>query len=242
MLWGMLNARMEAEWEALFIEQPAWRIYVSSPATALVVVSGAYWLLGRDRISKPMIWSGSAAVAGLLALAMSTWYELQPERDYDSLERQAAIAPIAVRVPERATVYWANEPEKAWFWLGRANYLSFSQTAGSVFSRRTAVEGLRRSAYVRPASLWDAIQNWDEHFKTVPSGLISESTVQQVCRDPNLDYVIARSQFKTGVAYLKDPATGLGYGLYDCRALRKSNSTVSSADAVDIQDRDKRHP
>ena len=242
LLWGTLNVSMEAERETLFNEHVSdWRIYFANPVTALMGVTVAYWLLGRDRIAKPMMWPGSMVVTSLLVLALSTWYDLQPEWDYGSLERQAAIAPIAARVPERATVYWAEEPEKAWFWLRRANYLSFSQIAGSVFSRSTAVEGLRRSAYVRPASLRDSTQNWDEHYKTAFSGLSSESIVQQVCRDPILDYVIALSQPESGVAYFEDPATGQGYGLYDCRALRKSNPTVSSAGAVDIQDRDKRH-
>lgn len=242
LLWGSLNVSMEAERETLFDEHVSdWRIYFSNPVVALMGMTFAYWLLGRERIAKPLMWAGSMVVASLLVLALATWYDVQPEWDYDSLERQAAIAPIAARVPERATVYWAEEPEKAWFWLRRASYHSFSQTAGSVFSRSTAVEGVRRSAYVRPVSLRDSLQSWDEHYKTAFSGLGSEAIAQQVCRDPLLDFVIALSRPGPGVMYFEDPATGQGYGLYDCRALRKSSPTVSSEDAVYIRDRGKRH-
>lgn len=220
MLWGLLNVRIEAERVSLFTDQAVWRTYFSNPVTACVLVTGAIWLLGRDRLQKPVKGLADAAVAGLLAFAMGTWYDLQPELDYDSPERQAAIAPIAARVPKNATVYWVEEPDKAWFWLGRANYLSFSQTAGSVFSRGTAVEALRRAAYARPASLRDANQGWDERFKPVPSGLISKAAVEKACRDPILDYVIARSQPGAGTVYFKDPATGWWYELYDCRDLR----------------------
>lgn len=240
-IWGMLNTRMEAEWETLLSVQPTWRLYVSSPATALVMVSGAYWLLQRDRMSDTLKWIGGAFVAGLLALAMITWNDMKPELDYDSTARQAAIASISARIPENATVYWVDEPEKAWFWLGRANYLSFNQTAGSVFSRNTVAEGMRRSVYVMPASQWDSIQNWEVHFKTAPAQIISESAIRQVCQDPVLDYVVAQSKPGSGVAYFKDPATGQGYGLHECHALRKSSPTDSSRDAVVIQDRGKRH-
>lgn len=221
MLWGLLNVSLEAERKAFLAEQGVvWRIYFSNPATALVVVLGAYWLLGRDRLPKPLIWFGSAVVAGLLTLAIMTWYDLQPELDYGAPARQSAIAPIAARVPKNATVYWVDEPEKAWFWLGRANYLSFSQTAGSVFSRGTGVEALRRAAYARPVNVRDANQDWDERFKQVVPGLISKAAVEKACRDPILDYVIARSQPGAGTVYFKDPATDAGYGLYDCSALR----------------------
>lgn len=241
MLWGLLSVHMDAEWAAITNEQSVWREYFSNPATALVMVAGAYGLLGRERLPKSLVWSGGAIVAGLLGLALVTWNDLQPKLDYDSPERYAAIAPIAEHVPKNATVYWVDEPDKAWFWLGRANYLSFSQTAGSVFSRGTAIEALRRAPYVSAASLIDANQIWDERMQTPPSELTPQSAVRQACRDPILDYVIARSQPKSGLVYFRDPATGWGYGLYDCRALRGPGSTVSTSNAVDVQERIQRN-
>jgi hypothetical protein len=242
LLWGLLNTNIDAERQLLFTEQTiVWRIYISNSATALVMVGGAYWLLGRDHLSKPLKWTGGAIVAGLLVLALTTWHDLQPELDYDSPERQAAIVPVAARVPERATVYWIEDPAKAWFWLGRANYLSFSQTAGSVFSRGTAIEALRRAPFVSKASLRDSSQNWDARQQMIPSGVISQSAVRQACSDPILDYVIARSQPGSGLVHFRDPETGWGYGLYDCRALGAPGSSVSTSNAVVVQERIRRH-
>ncbi|WP_310448496.1 hypothetical protein [Thiobacillus sp.] len=237
MLWGMLTAHMDTEWADITDEQSVWRAYFSNPAAALVLVAGAYWLLGRERLPKFLVWSGGAIVAGLLGLAFTTWSDLLPKLDYDSPDRLAAIAPIAAHVPKNATVYWVDEPDKAWFWLGRANYLSFAQTAGSVFSRGTAIEALRRAPYVKQASLLDSNQVWDERRQTLPSGEISQSAVRQACRDPILDFVIARSRPATDIVYFRDPATGWGYGLYDCRALRGPGTTVSTSNAVDVQER-----
>lgn len=241
MLWGMLAVHMDAEWAVILNEPSVWREYFLNPATALVMVAGAYWLLGRERHPKSMEWSSGGIVAGLLGLALITWNDVRPNLDYDSPERYSAIAPIVERVPENATVYWVDEPDKAWFWLGRSNYLSFSQTAGSVFSRGTAIEALRRAPYASAASLHDTNQIWDERLQTPPPGLTTQSAVRQACRDPILDYVIARSQPQSGLVYFKDPATGWGYGLYDCRALRGTGSTVSASNAVDIQERIQRN-
>lgn len=239
-LWGLLSVSVGAEWEDILTGKTIWRIYFSSPATALALAAGAYWLLGRDTLSKPLKWAGSTVVVGLLGLAMMTWYDLRPLLNYDTPERQAAIAPIAANIPKSATVYWVEDPEKAWFWLGRSNYLSFSQSAGSVFSRGTAVEALRRASYARPASPRDANHSWDKRAQLTSAQPISRPVVAQVCRDPILDYVIGRSQPDAGMVYFKDPQTGLGYGVYDCAAIRAEVATESVIDAVDVQEQVKK--
>lgn len=237
LLWGLINTRMEVNLETLVSEKAVWRTYVSSPAMTLFLATGAYWLLHRDCVTKPVIWLSLGASAGLLTWAVMTWNDQQAELYFDSPERQAAIAPVAAIVPENAIVYWADSPDKAWFWLGRANYLSFVQIAGLVFSREIALEALRRAPYVSAFSLNDSSQSWYGRPQTGRTGVMSHSAVRQACRDPILDYVIDRSQPEPGLTYFKDPATGWGYGLYDCRAVRASGATVSTANAVDIQER-----
>jgi hypothetical protein len=239
LLWGLLNTSVEIRLETLVTEKAVWRTYFSSPAVALLLAAGAYWLLRRDRIAKPVIWLSCGVSAGWLVFAVMTWNDQQAELYFDSAERQAAIAPIAAQVPDSATVYWVEAPDKAWFWLGRANYLSFVQIAGSVFSRETAFEALRRAPYVRALSLNDSSQSWYGRPQTGRSGVMSQSAARQACRDPMLDYVIDRSQPQPGLTYFRDPATGLGYGLYDCRTVRTSGSATSvpSENAVDIRGR-----
>lgn len=225
MVWGMLNVHMATQWDALFMRQAVWRIYLVNPVVSLVLAGGAYWLLIRECIPRLLVAYVSMAAVALLFFAAMKWYDLQPELDYDSPARRAAIAPVKARVPNGATVYWVEEPEKAWFWLGRANYLSFSQTAGSIFSRGTAVEAVRRAAYVRRASLRDANQDWDKRFEPASSGLLSKAAIEAVCRDPILDYVIARSRFEADALFFRDPATGWGYRLYDCRTVLGKHRT-----------------
>lgn len=241
MLWGMLGAHMDAEMAVLMSEESVWREYLLNPATSLLLVLAAFRLHGREQLSK--MWKGLAGVAipGLLVLAIVTWSDVLPELDYDSSARRAAIAPIATRVPEGATVYWVDEPDKAWFWLGRANYVSFSQTAGTVFSRGTAIEARRRAAYARAASLSDASQTWDDRRSIAPAQYVSSAAVRQACRDPVLDYVIGRSGPIANGIYFLDPATSRGYRLYDCRVAREGDTTVSGSSAVDIQIQNNRH-
>jgi hypothetical protein len=237
LVWAALQLSAEGGPEALFAEgSHAWRVYFSAPITSLIIVTSAYWLLGRDHLSKPLKWGGGLVVAAVLALALLAWYDVEPKMDYGSAARRAAIAPIVASIPETATVYWVEAPDKTWFWLQRANYLSFSQTAGSVFSRGTAIEALRRARYVSACSLRDASQSWDARLVPDPAGSTSVAAVRQACRDPLLDYVIAQSRPAPGLVYFLDRATGLGYGLYDCRAVSAQLSTVSAANAVDAQE------
>lgn len=237
LLWGILNTSVEVKLETLVTEKAVWRTYFSSPATALFLAAGIYWLLRLDHVAKSVAWLGSGALVGLLTFAVMTWNEQQAELYFDSSARQAAIAPVAALVPENATVYWVEAPDKAWFWLGRANYLSFVQIAGLVFSREIALEALRRAPYVSASSVNDSSQSWYGRPQTGHSGVLSQSAVRQACRDPILDYVIDRSQPEPGLTYFNDPATGWGYGLFDCRAVRASDATVFTSNAVNILER-----
>lgn len=239
-LWGALSMRVNGEWSALVGEEIVWRTYFTNPATALVFAASAYWVLVQDRLTVLLKSAGGIVAAGLLIVALVTWNDLQPELDYDSPARRAAIAPITALVPQNATVYWVEESDKAWFWLGRANYLSFSQTAGSVFSGGTAIEAIRRAPFVRAASLRDASQSWSERPSISPAGLLNKVAVRQACRDPILDYVIGRSEPGPDLLYFRDPETGWGYGLHNCRTARALGPPVSTANAVDKQGKVKR--
>lgn len=53
-------------------------------------------------------------------------------------------AAILARIPQGASVFWKGDALIPWLGLGRPSYLSYSQTAGIVFSRDTALEAWRR--------------------------------------------------------------------------------------------------
>jgi hypothetical protein len=158
----------------------------------------------------------------LLAFAALRWHALPAEFDYDDPTRRAAIAPIQRAVPPGALVYWVEEPDKAWFWLRRANYLSFSQSAGMVFARGTAIEAARRTRFARAANPVDANLDWQARKRVavpVPPA-VPASAACSACDDPLLDFVIAPRPSGGAAADFRDPATGRAYTLYPCSLLR----------------------
>lgn len=232
-IWNVLNISLYAQGEALDPEQDYWRSYFTNSATALVIFLSAYLLLKTKRTSKylnSVTSTGSIVIAGLAA---SNWYDLKPELDFDSRARLTAIAPIQAIVQKDAIVYWVEEPDKAWFWLGRANYLSFSQTAGSVFSRPTAVEALRRASFTKPLSWKDSTPTWDDPLATQTTLPFSKLALQHVCSDPILDYVIAKSQPEIKGTSFTDPHTGTEYTLSDCREARLVKTKVLPLSVVE---------
>lgn len=223
--WGVLNTMAEVRLETLMTERLVWRPYIVGPAFTVVVAACAYWLLRRDQSCRPLVWLGASISGAAVVFSVMTWNNQQADLNFDSPARRAAIAQIAAQVPDDATVYWVEAPDKAWFWLGRVNYLSFVQTAGSVFSRETAMEAKRRGPYARASSGNDSSQSWHGRPQTGRLGVMSVSAARRACADPLLDYVIDRAQPQPGLTYFKDPATGWGYGLYDCRSGRTSSSS-----------------
>lgn len=226
-LFGILNLLVNIEMRSLLQQKTQWYIYLTHPLSALALLSSCYWLFKQDRIYKPYIWIGAAIAAGLLTSALLTWDQTSSGLRYEAPNRQAVIAPVKARIPPNAIVYWVGELENTWFWLGRANYLSFHQSAGSVFSRGNAVEALRRSEYVQEASWQDSNYQWDAHPQTTSQQPFTELALTQVCQDPILGYVITKDYLiKPPMLRFKDPYTGFNYALYDCQQERQITSTT----------------
>lgn len=220
--FSILNLHMDAGGDAYISARPAWRIYMGHPLIALTLFTGLYWLSrNNSRIAKGI---AIMTVAGLLGFAGWSWrdqaaeqFNSAAETFYDSSERQAAIEPIREIVPPNATVYWVEDPEKAWFWLHRANYVSFAQSAGSIFNHDTTIELMRRTNHVTSASDLDARNAWDSR-PTTKNKQLTTAILQQLCQDTTLDYVIAKN-YQADVKLLRftDPETKQQYGLYTCR-------------------------
>jgi hypothetical protein len=222
LVFSLLNLDMDTAGNAYISSKPAWRIYLGHPLAALALFAGLYWLMYRhNQVAKGVT---IIVIAGLLGWAGWNWYDHQTininntaETFYDSPARQAAIAPIKDIVPQNTTVYWIEDPEKAWFWLQRANYVSFQQAAGSIFNRDTAIELIRRTQHIAQASDIDARNIWDSR-PTTKDKQLTAPILQQLCQDKIIDYVIAKNyQADIKVLYFNDPDTKQRYGLYACR-------------------------
>jgi hypothetical protein len=115
----------------------------------------------------------------------------------------------------------------AWFTLGRPNYLSVDQSAGVIFSRATAFEVERRSAFLLPLMDpdWKLLSRIQKHAsakeKSPPAlrTLTSEGLIK-ICSDPNFGYLIARENVEFDPVRHNHSGLWNGWNLYDCAHVR----------------------
>jgi hypothetical protein len=134
-------------------------------------------------------------------------------------------------IPSTSNVYVADGQDLgafAWFTLGRPNYLSVDQSAGVIFSRATAFEVERRSAFLLPLMDpdWKLLSRLHghagakdkSHLPTLRT-LTSEGLIK-ICKDRKLGYLIA--QDNVGFDPVRHNHSGLwnGWNLYDCAHVR----------------------
>jgi hypothetical protein len=113
-----------------------------------------------------------------------------------------------------------------WFTLQRPNYLAVDQSAGVVFSRRTALEVQRRSQVLFPVMdpSWKILTNLRaspaKRSIDVATRPLTAATFNQICADSQLGFVI--SQQDIGIDHFDHQSTGAwrGWKLYDCRKVR----------------------
>ena len=139
------------------------------------------------------------------------------------------------RLPERAQIFWAPPMYPAvWVTLGRIDYFSPWQLAGSVFNRGTPREGRLRLERMRPVIEEDMYcQDRSVPARERASCRISNATLYQACRpghSPPPDYLVLpyRQDSPTlGEWRILDPATrtvATTFWLYACPAVLKSLS------------------
>lgn len=200
-----------------------WRIYLSSPFLTIPIFLIFFTLLNSDyKINKILV---SLLILIFSFFAYYNWYDYnllniknKPETYYDSLERQLAVRSVNQVIPLSATIYWIESPEKAWFWLKRANYLSFDQGAGAVFNQKTTEEIIRRSKWINNVSAIDSRQNWND--KPIYSDkLLSQSILDTICQDKQINYIIAKNYDKNiKTLAFSDPITTETFKVYACTA------------------------
>ncbi len=113
-----------------------------------------------------------------------------------------------------------------WFTLQRPNYLAVDQSAGVVFSRRTALEIQRRSQVLLPIMdpNWTILTNLrtspGKRTIDVPTRPLTATTLSQICTDLQLGFVISRHDI--GIEHVNHQNIGSwrDWNLYDCRNVR----------------------
>lgn len=133
-------------------------------------------------------------------------------------------------IPRSANVYVANGHDAApfaWFTLQRPNYLSLDQSAGVVFSRATSLEVRRRSEVLAPLMDEDWMllsKNRAAHGRAAQPATrltsLTAQTLQGLCGDPQLDFLIAREDVGFDPIKHRHPGVWMNWNLYDCGHVR----------------------
>lgn len=197
---------------------PGWYALLTSPLVALTCVTlvhtgaeSARWQIRAGSIFS----TASAAVVAAL-LWQSNWNSKAiAERRGDEI----TLHSLQQTIPTNTTVYWPGNLVDTWFWLQRPYYASQTQGAGWVFSRSSAIETSRRQVLLWNMGFSDGIADFEP--RQLPQSKKSdEATVDQLCKDPALDYLILPSNGFHAVKMVFHSLSGQGYEVIACEQRR----------------------
>jgi hypothetical protein len=210
-------------------------------ALAAVVLIAGLWSTakgaGRVGLVAAALWVGFSGAAFFLQLDRNRWNAFAEEPADVAFARQF----IQEHRPERdraPSVYWPTDPSYVWFDVPGVSFYSYTQTAGVVFSRGTAVEGQRRALLVRRFEIDELRRFYDPtSFRGFYAGFY-RTTIDEpgptrqdliaLCNEEQLDFVVLPYTFQGLVA-----ATNGTVWVYDCRSIRSCQSSVSSHQSTD---------
>ena len=224
-LWTLLSAWTTYLSHDTFDSQP---IFLRLFGDLLPMGLAISWLISANyRRSRELLQGALLALTCVaICLTVRQWYVSDNRILLNTPVRQRVIAPLQRAIPEGAVVYWEEGLHEAWFWLGRANYVSFGQLAGSVFTPRTAVEGRRRMRLLDAAGFSDNSWDFNEQIQLDRSNKVHDlASIAQLCADPVLHTIILKNPVpQLPAAYhLTDPNTGWSYYSYACADPRISH-------------------
>lgn len=126
-------------------------------------------------------------------------------------------------IPSASSVLWPEHMARVWLGLGRQSYVSREQLVGIVFSRRVAVEGVRRMNNVRFVAGRDGIIGFRGAAGAEPARASTLDDLRMACADPMLDFVVSTlAPAHPIVTPYVDPITAEASYLHRCVDLRGS--------------------
>jgi len=105
-----------------------------------------------------------------------------------------------------------------WFILQRPNYLALDQSAGVVFSRKTALEVQRRSAVLLP--LMDPSWKILSGMRNAKARPLTSDILKRICADPQLGFVISPQTVDFPLLRHWHSGPWMDWNLYDCAKIR----------------------
>jgi hypothetical protein len=194
------------------------------PSVLLIVI--VLWALRGNRRA----WIPAALGTCLVACLIATLQSIFPQRSRVGMpEEVREFDDWRSTIPPTGTVYvpaFKDSGGFVWFTLERPAYLSTDQSAGVVFSRRTAMEIERRSEVLLPVEDpdWEIMthlaQARDNHGKAAGARPLTARTLAEICQDPLLGFVAALQNVGFDPVQHAARGTWSGWNLYDCERVR----------------------
>lgn len=95
-------------------------------------------------------------------------------------------------IPSGSIILSTSGVGDGWLYLGHAYYASQIQTAGSLFNRKTALEGIRRLTRLNSINFPESELKWGTTNLSAKT-YFSENEIDFLCNDPTLDFLLAPS-------------------------------------------------
>jgi hypothetical protein len=186
---------------------------------AIFLVAGAAWVVMY--LWTPARGAGIALVGILLMLAaIPRGLEAWTAQRYSGANN-AAFADWRAQMPPNSQVFWYEHLQETWFLLERPSYLTRSQMGGVVFSHELVDEFVRRALVLAPVidpNFWLV----SDEFKP---NIFTREIVGEICRDPELNFIVAYDDLGTGVPAKHWPTQSDSLYLLNCNQFRGSQAT-----------------
>jgi hypothetical protein len=191
------------------------------------LLSALVWWLSRPSRGA---WASPLLSAALIALSTLTFpWAFAQAHTLAAWEDIHEFANWGNVIPPTSTVLVAPPRDVGafvWFTLARPNYLTLNQSAGVVFSRKTALEVQRRSQVLLPLmdpdwNIWTKLHTRpNSTSKSAPTRPLTLGNLAQVCADPQLGFVISPSLSGFESLPHEQPGAWKNWSLYDCHKVR----------------------
>ena len=192
-----------------------------------------YPLLRRFRFA-PLIASGSLAALVICFLPTS----LLEVPGFDDIRHRDQYKNWREAIPESSSVLVLSPPPVfatfPWLTLERTSYTSSSQSAGVVFSEKTAAEIRRRSEVLKPVMPpdWRILSQFRRPSREKPTGALTPpsltaQSLKEICKDVQLGFVVSKDD--VGFSPMRHTEGGdyQDWNLYDCRRVRATKSDAT---------------
>jgi hypothetical protein len=178
-------------------------------------------LAGRTRLIPAL---GVLGMALLVILLMPRAYRTWTTERF-SPAAYSTFAPWRAIIPETSEVLWPTFPTGVWILLERRSYLSGDQLAGLLYSPGLIAEMNVRAAALKSlvAPGWWTMASRSEESAPKP---LTRALLNEVCRAPGLDYLVAGTEVEGYVGKVKAPVDRLDLYLYDCRVFGKPGNAT----------------